>query len=237
MNIEIHTDAERGREQHEWLQPKFSFSFANYYNPDRMGFGKLRVLNEDVIARGRGFDMHPHDNMEIVTVPLEGKIEHKDSMGNAGIIAPGEIQRMSAGKGIVHSEFNPSSTEETHLLQIWVEPKEQNISPSYEQRKIELKKNELTKVVSVNKVDDVIYIHQNAFFFMGKLDAGTKIEHTESSSGQGTYLFVIAGKIAVEGKELNAGDAAAITETEAQPIHITAIEQAHILAIEVPTRQ
>jgi quercetin 2,3-dioxygenase len=237
MNIEIHTNEERGRENHEWLQPTFSFSFANYYNPERMGFGKLRVLNEDIIAPTRGFDMHPHANMEIVTIPLEGSIEHKDSMGNAGIIEPGEIQRMSAGSGIVHSEYNPSPTQETHLLQIWVEPKEQNIPPSYEQKKIELKQNELTKVVSVNKVDNLIYIHQNAFFFMGKLEKGVSIEHRESSSGQGTYLFVIAGKIAVEGKEMSAGDAAAITETKAQPIHITAIEHAHLLAIEVPIQQ
>jgi len=233
MHINIHKNEERGTTSIEWLQPRFSFSFADFHNPERMGFGKLRVLNEDTIAAGKGFDTHPHENMEIVTFVLEGALEHKDSMGNEGIIKPGDIQRMSAGSGILHSEYNHSKTEPAHVLQVWVETKEMGIKPSYEQKSFseEEKKNTLLKVVS-GKKGEAVYLHQNAAFFLGKLDKGKSVSHTVSSANQGTYVFVIEGAIEIEGKSLSSGDAAAITETK--NIEIKAKEQSHVLAIEVP---
>jgi len=234
MKIEIQRSNDRGRADHDWLHTRFSFSFADYYNPNKMGFGKLRVLNDDFIDPGKGFGMHPHDNMEIVSIVLEGELEHKDNMGNRGIIPVGDVQRMSAGTGVAHSEFNHSTEKKVHLLQIWVLPKEKNITPSYEQRSFssENKKNKLLTVVSGFKKKDSLYLHQDAEFLLGELEAGKSVKHKFSKKEQGIYVFVIEGKIEVFKKELEKGDAAEITEiTE---IEISAIEDSTVLVIEVP---
>lgn len=234
MKVEIHPSSERGIAEHGWLHSKHSFSFAGYYNPDRMGFGTLRVINEDVVEPGQGFGAHSHDNMEIVSIVLEGVLEHKDSMGNHGIIPAGDIQRMSAGTGVTHSEFNHSKTDVVHFLQIWVYPKERNIKPSYEQRAFppELRKNKLLPVVSGIKSEGTVYIHQDATFLIGSLDEGTAVSHKINNPNHGIYVFVIRGGGSIDGKNLRDGDAAGITDTDV--IKIKANKETDILVIEVP---
>lgn len=234
MKVEIHPSSERGIAEHGWLHSKHSFSFAGYYNPDRMGFGTLRVINEDVVEPGRGFDAHSHDNMEIVSIVLEGALEHKDSMGNHGIIPAGDIQRMSAGTGVTHSEFNHSKTDVVHFLQIWVYPKERNIKPSYKQRSFppELRKNKLLPIVSGIKSEGTIYIHQDATFLIGGLDEGTAVSHKINNPEHGVYVFVIRGGISIDRKNLGDGDAAGITDADV--VKIKANKGTDVLVIEVP---
>jgi redox-sensitive bicupin YhaK (pirin superfamily) len=234
MKIEIHPSSERGVAEHGWLHSKHSFSFAEYYNPNRMGFGVLRVINEDIVEPGRGLSAHSHDNMEIVSVVLDGALEHKDSMGNHGIIPAGDIQRMSAGTGVTHSEFNHSKTDVVHFLQIWVYPKERNIKPSYEQRSFppELRKNKLLPVVSGIKSEGSVYIHQDAAFLIGSLDEGVTVSHGINSPNHGVYVFVIKGGINIDGKNLGDGDAAGITDTDV--VKIKANKETDVLVIEVP---
>ncbi len=234
MKIEIHPSSERGVAEHGWLHSKHSFSFAEYYNPNRMGFGVLRVINEDIVEPGRGFSAHSHDNMEIVSIVLDGALEHKDSMGNHGIIPAGDIQRMSAGTGVTHSEFNHSKTDVVHFLQIWVYPKERNIKPSYEQRSFppELRKNKLLPVVSGIKSEGSVYIHQDAVFLIGSLDEGVTVSHGINSPNHGVYVFVIKGGINIDGKNLGDGDAVGITDTDV--VKIKANKETDVLVIEVP---
>lgn len=234
MQIELHPSNERGGADHDWLKTKHSFSFASYMNPDRMGFGELRVINEDFVAPGKGFDTHPHKNMEIVTLVLEGVLEHRDSMGNHGVIRPGEVQRMSAGTGVTHSEFNPSRTEWVHLLQIWVLPKKEDTAPSYDQKSIPpaLLKNRLQIVVSGAKRTTVVFINQDAQFLRGDLDAGVRVVHESIRPGHGVFVFLIKGEVKIGDEVLKSGDAAAITE--ASSIEIKAQEKSQILLIEVP---
>ncbi len=234
MKIEIHPSSERGVAEHGWLHSKHSFSFADYYNPNRMGFGVLRVINEDIVEPGRGFGAHSHDNMEIVSIVLDGALEHKDSMGNHGIIPAGDIQRMSAGTGVTHSEFNHSKTDVVHFLQIWVYPKERNIKPSYEQRSFppELRKNKLLPVVSGIKSEGSVYIHQDAVFLIGSLDEGVTVSHGINSPNHGVYVFVIKGGINIDGKNLGDGDAVGITDTDV--VKIKANRETDVLVIEVP---
>jgi redox-sensitive bicupin YhaK (pirin superfamily) len=234
MKIEIHPSSERGVAEHGWLHSKHSFSFADYYNPNRMGFGVLRVINEDIVEPGRGFGAHSHDNMEIVSIVLDGALEHKDSMGNHGIIPAGDIQRMSAGTGVTHSEFNHSKTDAVHFLQIWVYPRERNIKPSYEQRSFppKLRKNKLLPVVSGIKSEGSVYIHQDAAFLIGSLDGGTAVSHRINSPEHGVYVFVIRGGINIGGKNLGDGDAAGITDTDV--VKIKANRETDVLVIEVP---
>lgn len=233
MEIKITHSDKRGYFDYDWLRTRHSFSFGNYYNPDNMQFGMLRVLNEDHVSPGKGFDTHPHKNMEIVTIVLEGELEHQDSMGNQGIIPAGDLQRISAGTGILHSEFNPSSEKTVHLLQIWILPKESGIQPSYEQKSFQdnTAKNRLNKVVSGEKSDEAIYIHQNASFHLGTLETGTEITHALSNSKNGAYLFLISGQIDVNGHQLSTGDAAEITKTDG--ITLKSNEESKVLLIEV----
>ena len=216
MKINVQKSQERGTAEHDWLHSHFSFSFAEYYNPKKMGFGTLRVLNDDIIDAGSGFPTHPHDNMEIVTIVLEGALKHKDSMGNEGIIPKGDVQRMSAGTGVRHSEFNASQTEQAKLLQIWVYPKKRNIEPSYEQKTFLKKerKNKLQIIVSGFSENGAMKMNQDGKFVLCDLEKGKKASYSLKSTEQGLYVFVIKGKIKIATTELSERDTAEITEAE-----------------------
>lgn len=229
MNIEIHRSSDRGITKTNWLDSRHSFSFGNYLGREQ--FGALRVLNEDIIEPGSGFPMHHHDNMEIVTIVLEGELEHKDTSGSHEVIRPGEIQRMSAGTGINHSEMN-SSESKTHLLQIWVDTKEQDTRPNYEVKKIQAGKNKLAVIVSPEKSESILYIHQDAKFLLGDFEKGAEDTY-KSKRENGVYVFVIEGEADISGKKLQNGDAAAISD--AVVVKINALQNSKILVIEVPT--
>lgn len=234
MQTVIHRADTRGYYNHGWLQTHHSFSFAAYQNPERMRFGLLRVLNDDRVEPGQGFGTHGHDNMEIVTIPLSGTVAHRDSTGGEGTIQPGEIQIMSAGSGLTHSEFNASDTEALHLLQIWVFPKEMNIPPRYNQKMFseEELSNSLRTIVSPDAVDGSLQIHQDARFSLGTLEAGTNISYLILQEGNGAYLFVIDGTVEAAGESLQKRDAIGISE--AAHIELTATSQAKLVVIDVP---
>ena len=232
MKINIHKSNERGTSRYDWLLSRHSFSFANYYNPKKMNFGALRVLNDDIVDAGKGFGMHRHENMEIVSIVLEGSLEHKDSMGNHGIIKENEVQRMSAGTGVNHSEFNHSKTDKSHFLQIWIEPNEMGLEPSYEQKNIPTTKNKLHEVASGTKKKDVVYIHQNTFMFIGNFDKGNESMQILADNSHGAFVFVIEGEIELEKNILAAGDSAEITG--AGKVAFKANKQSKVLLIEVP---
>jgi redox-sensitive bicupin YhaK (pirin superfamily) len=226
----------RGQADHGWLKAKHSFSFANYYDPNKVHFGVLRVLNDDVIAPGTGFSTHPHDNMEIITLPLSGDLEHKDSMGNTSVIHEGEIQVMSAGSGIFHSEFNTNKSKELNLFQIWIFPNKKNVEPRYDQmylKEVE-KTNELYQVLSPNKNDDGLWIHQNAWFYMGTLNKGWNDDYLVKASGNGIYVMVIEGEISIAGETLLKRDAIGLSET--QSINIKSNSDSRILIMDIPMR-
>ena len=234
MKTIYHSSNTRGFADHGWLKANHSFSFANYYNPERMSFGVLRVLNDDFVAGGMGFGAHPHANMEIITIPLSGELHHKDSMGNFGAIKKGKIQVMSAGTGIQHSEFNGDQDEAVTLLQIWVIPREENVEPRYDQIKIsdEEKPNEFQQIISPNKDDAGSWIHQDAWFNLGKFDGKNSKNYQLNKSGNGVYAFIISGKAKIAGIELSEKDALGIVDTNNFDIEI--LENAEILLIEVP---
>ncbi len=234
MKTIFHKSSERGHADHGWLNAHHSFSFAEYRDPNKVHFGLLRVLNDDIVAPGKGFGMHPHDNMEIVTIPLKGQLEHRDSMGNIGVIHPNEIQAMSAGSGITHSEYNHSKTEEVNILQIWVFPKERNIDPRYEQRVFtDADKDQKFKtIVAPVKSPDVMWINQDAYFSIGKFKAGQSVTYAIQHSGNGAYVFVIEGVATIDNQQLNKRDALGISETDQFSINIT--QDSEILVIDVP---
>ena len=233
MRISIQRSDERGATELGWLHSRHSFSFANYYNHKKMGFGLLRVFNDDVVEPGKGFGTHQHNNMEIISIVLEGTLEHKDSMGNHDIIPAGEIQRISAGTGISHSEVNHSSNENVHFLQVWVIPKEMGIKPSYEQKSFsKIPKNKLNLVVSCNKEKNSIYIAQDAYFSIGNFENYKEGMYKLNNPKNGVYAFVIKGSINLEDKKLESGDAAEITETGV--VKFKADEESNILIIEIP---
>jgi len=225
---------QRGTSDHGWLKANFSFSFASYYDPDKINFGALRVLNDDIIAGGMGFGTHPHDNMEIITIPLAGALEHKDSMGNRGVIHAGEVQVMSAGTGVQHSEFNHSKTDAANTLQIWLFPRERNVEPRYDQKdfKAAFKQNQLTTLISPDKTTDALWINQDATFSMGSFDAGQQINYTISRPENGAYIFVLDGAVEIDGQLLNKKDAIGIYDTASFNIDIK--ESARLLIIDVP---
>ncbi|MFZ4581806.1 MAG: pirin family protein [Paludibacter sp.] len=214
MKTILHKAATRGHADHGWLKTNHTFSFANYYNPERMHFGMLRVLNDDWIDSGKGFGMHPHDNMEIITIPLSGTVEHKDSMGNSGTITAGEIQVMSAGTGIYHSEFNAEKNLSLSLLQIWVFPDTKNVTPRYDQISIsELEKeNELYQILSPSATDQGVWIHQQAWFSLGNFTLEWEGSYQLHSPQSGVYVFVIEGDAEVAGFKLNKRDGIGISE-------------------------
>lgn len=211
--ITLRKSEERGHANHGWLDSYHSFSFANYYDPNNMGFRALRVINEDWVQPGRGFGTHPHRDMEIITYVLEGALEHKDSLGTGSIIRPGEVQKMSAGTGVTHSEYNPSKTELVHLLQIWIVPDQKNLPPSYEQKTYSTaeKQNQLRLIASPEGRDGSVTVHQDVKLYASVLDAGKKVVH-ELSPNRHVWVQVAQGEITLNGLSLGAGDAAAISE-------------------------
>jgi redox-sensitive bicupin YhaK (pirin superfamily) len=226
---------ERGFNDIGWLKANFSFSFGPYYNPKKENFGALRVLNDDIIAAGRGFGAHSHDNMEITTIVLQGALEHKDSMGNVGVINAGDVQVMSAGTGITHSEYNPSSTEATQSLQIWIFPKERNIKPRYDQKSFveALVHNQLTTLISPNKnATDTLWLNQDTTFSMGKFDAGQQVSYSIKTPGNGAYVFVLEGGVSIAGSQLNKRDAIGVYDSSSFTIETNS--ETHLLIIEVP---
>lgn len=225
---------ERGTSDHGWLKAKFSFSFGPYYNPDKVHFGALRVLNDDIIDGGTGFGTHPHDNMEIITIPLHGALEHKDSMGNIGVINVGEVQVMSAGTGVEHSEYNHSATEAANTLQIWVFPKHRNIEPRYDQRNFaeSYRLNEFTTLVTGDKNVDALWINQDATFSVGEFEAGKQINYDIKTAGNGAYIFVLEGSAKINNDLLNKKDALGVYDTSSITIDIQA--NTRLLIIDVP---
>ena len=234
MKTIYHAAQTRGKADHGWLYANHSFSFANYYNPQRMNFGSLRVLNDDTIAPGMGFDTHPHDNMEIITIPLTGDLEHKDSMGNIGVINEGEIQVMSAGTGVYHSEFNKNLDKHVNLLQLWVMPNKHNVEPRYDQKSVrELKKdNTFYQVLSPNKEDDGMWIHQDAWFHLGDFNKSQQTVYEIKKKGNGVYIFVIEGRFKVGNQVLNKRDALGVWDTTKIPF--ISKSNSKVLLVEVP---
>ncbi|HAO46855.1 MAG TPA: pirin family protein [Ferruginibacter sp.] len=226
--------ADRGTADYGWLKPNYYFSFAQYHNPAKVHFGLLRVLNDDYVAGGGGFPTHPHDNMEIVTIPFTGALQHKDSTGGNGVIKAGDIQIMSAGTGVQHSEFNDSKTDPVTLFQVWVFPKLRNIKPRYDQRTFDMadRNNKWQVVVSPKEEENALWINQDARFSLANLEAGKEIHYTNGFKGNGVFLVVINGSAEVNGQVLGKRDAIGISEAEA--FTIKAIENAELLAIEIP---
>ena len=223
----------RGHADHGWLRAAHSFSFASYFDPAWMGFGSLRVLNQDRIAGGGGFAAHPHENMEIVTYVLEGALEHKDSMGNGEVLRPGEFQRMSAGTGITHSEFNPSATEPVHLYQIWLFPERKGIEPSYEQKKFADNKmtNRLRLIASPDASDGSLMIHQDARIYLAKLDNGKQLVQ-ELAVDRHAWLQVLRGDVTLNGIELKTSDGAAVSDEHI--LEVVARNEAEIMLFDLP---
>ena len=234
FNSVTHRADSRNSADFGWLKVNHTFSFANYYNPQRMNFGVLRVLNDDVIAPGKGFDTHPHKNMEIITIPLEGKLRHKDDMGNEGIISDSDIQVMSAGKGVYHSEFNADSNKEVKVLQIWLHPNKNYVEPRYQQISLNdiYTKNEFFQILSPNKNDQGVWIHQNSWFYIGDFDAIKTIDYNIKDSNNGVYFFVIEGKASINGSVLGRRDAIGIWNTDS--LSISVFKHTKILLMEVP---
>ena len=236
MKTILHKAETRGHANHGWLDSHHTFSFANYYDPQRVHFGTLRVLNDDRVAAGQGFGQHPHDNMEIVSIPLFGDLEHKDSMGNVAVIRKGEIQVMSAGTGIFHSEYNRNADKETRFLQIWVIPDKKNVTPRYDQISITdiAKKDELYQILSPNPDDQGVWIHQQAWFHMGDLSEGWKGSYKLKGEDSGVYFFVLEGELVIAGQKLGKRDGLGVSETS--EIEITANSEAQLLIMEVAMR-
>jgi len=233
----LHKANTRGNANHGWLNAYHSFSFASWYNPERVQFGVLRVLNDDTIAVGMGFGTHPHDNMEIITIPLEGDLAHKDSMGNESTIKTGDVQVMSAGTGIQHSEFNPNASQHTKLFQIWLFPKTRNVTPRYQQISLnkDNEKNNFAQILSPNPDDAGVWIHQDAWFHLSDFETGFSKTYEIKKEGNGMYVFVISGKITVDGQELETRDGLGITDFDS--LAIKASSDAKFLLMEIPMNQ
>lgn len=236
MKTTLYKAEERGYANHGWLEANHSFSFAGWFHPDKINFGALRVLNDDVIAAGAGFPKHAHDNMEIITIPLSGTLEHEDSMGNRAQITHGEVQVMSAGKGITHSEYNASSTEELKLFQIWLFPNKRDVKPRYDELKLNLsdRENKLQQILSPNPDDDGVWIHQDAWMYMSKLDKQKELLYSINKKENGVFVMVIRGEVIISKHKLNTRDALSIEHIDSFPIHAT--DNAELLFIEVPMK-
>jgi len=234
MNTVLHKASTRGHANHGWLDTHHTFSFANYRNPERMHFGVLRVLNDDIIKGGTGFGTHPHDNMEIISIPLSGGLEHQDSMGNKHVIKKDDVQVMSAGTGIFHSEYNESKSAETNFLQIWMFPNKKNVKPRYDQItfKPEDRKNKLQQVLSPSADDEGVWAHQEAWFYLGKYDKGKEIEYQMKRPGNGLYVFVLEGDVEVAGQSLNKRDGFGVWNVS--EVNIKASSDAEFLLMDVP---
>ena len=234
MKTILHKANTRGHANHGWLDSHHSFSFANYHNPERMNFGVLRVLNDDVVSGGKGFGTHPHDNMEIVSIPLEGDLEHSDNMGNKTVIKEGDIQVLSAGTGILHSEYNKNPDKEVRFLQIWLFPNKKNLAPRYDQVSLRdiKKKNELYQVLSPNSNEAGVWVNQDAWFYMGDLDKDITTEYNLHRAENGVYAFILEGEVKIDGQLLHKRDGLGIWDT--QTVDITAASDAKLLLMEIP---
>ena len=234
MKTIYHAADSRGDANHGWLKSKHTFSFANYHNPERMGFGALRVINDDFVIGGQGFGKHSHRDMEIISIPLSGKLGHGDNIGNNGIIETGEIQVMSAGTGITHSEMNGDDNEAVKFLQIWVIPNKMNVEPRYQQVRMDdiLKPNEFNQVLSPNSDDAGVWIHQDAWFSMGDFDKGVTQTYELKNPNNGVYIFVISGKVVVNGNTLDTRDGLGVWDTKSFTMDV--IDDAKVLLMEVP---
>lgn len=232
----LDTSESRGTANQGWLKSRHTFSFSSYQNPDRMGFGLLRVINDDIVEPSMGFGTHPHENMEIISIPLSGSLRHEDSMGNQHIIRAGEVQVMSAGTGITHSEYNDSESEDVNFLQIWVIPKITGIPPRYDQREINIddSKNSFNLIVAPLGAEGIVNINQDAYFSLANIDADARIEYKKIEKDKGVYFFVIAGNIDIGETQLSKRDGVGITEEN--DIKIFAKEQSRVLCMEVPMK-
>lgn len=234
MKTVLHKSNTRGHANHGWLNSYHTFSFANYYNPERIHFGALRVLNDDTVAPGMGFGTHPHDNMEIISIPLEGELEHKDSMNNVAVIKKGEVQVMSAGTGIYHSEYNTGNGKDGEFLQIWIFPNKKNVTPRYDQISIDdiAIKNEFYQILSPDPADQGVWIHQNAWFFMAEFDQNIIRTYEFKKPGNGLYVFVIEGSVEVAGSVLSKRDGLGVWDTT--DLEFKVLLDSKILFMEVP---
>lgn len=230
----LHKASTRGDANHGWLKSRHTFSFANYYDPERMHFGAIRVINDDIVAPGMGFGTHPHDNMEIISIPLEGDLEHKDSMGNTTVIRHGDIQVMSAGTGIKHSEYNKNDDRPVKFLQIWVFPNKRGVTPRYDQitLNIEDRKNRFQQILSPSPEDEGVWIHQNAWFHISDLEKGKSLDYELKSPGNGLYILVLEGDVIVDGNKLSKRDGLGLWETN--KVSFTAESNTSLLLMEVP---
>ncbi|MBC2838973.1 pirin family protein [Robiginitalea sp. SC105] len=233
----VHPSDSRGRADHGWLQSYHSFSFASFYDPQKIQFGALRVLNDDRVAPGKGFGTHPHRDMEIISIPLEGDLEHKDSMGNTAVIREGDVQVMSAGTGVRHSEYNKNPDREVAFLQIWILPDTAGVEPRYDQIHLEPEDlaNRWFTVLGPRGKHDGLWIHQDAWFHMGRFDAGKRPGYQLKSPGHGLYLFVLEGSVEVADTRLSARDAMGIWDI--QELELDILEDSRILLMEVPMEQ
>ena len=234
MKTIYHAAASRGDANHGWLKSRHTFSFANYHNPERMGFGALRVINDDFVIGGQGFGNHSHRNMEIISIPLSGKLAHGDSIGNEGVIETGEIQVMSAGTGITHSEMNGDDAEAVRFLQIWVIPNKMDVAPRYQQVHMGdiMRPNEFSQVLSPNADDAGVWIHQDAWFSMGDFDEGISQTYQLNNPNNGVYVFVLSGEVVIDGNTLVSRDGLGIWDTASFDIDVK--EAAKVLVMEVP---
>lgn len=234
-NTILHKAGTRGDASHGWLHSRHTFSFADYHNPERMRFGLLRVLNDDTVAAGMGFGTHPHDNMEIISIPLEGDLEHRDSMGNVAVIKHGDVQVMSAGTGIMHSEYNKNQDKPVKFLQIWVYPNQRNVQPRYGQITLNLaeRHNKFQQIVSPNPDDEGSWVYQDAWFHLGSFDNGFAADYTIKKSGNGVYAFVIKGKVTIDGNALHERDGMGIWDTDKITVK-SDYQGAEVLLMEVP---
>jgi hypothetical protein len=230
----IHRARTRGNANFGWLNSYHTFSFGHYFDPERTHFGALRVLNDDTVAEGMGFGTHPHDNMEIISIPLEGDLEHQDSMGNKTVIKHGDVQVMSAGTGIQHSEYNKNKDQEVKFLQIWVIPNKRGVTPRYDQITLDIKdrENKFQQVLSPNADDEGVWIHQDAWFHMGDFEAGKTANYSIKKSGNGVYAFILSGAVTINGEALSNRDGMGIENVE--ELTFLANTNAEILLMEVP---
>lgn len=235
MQLTIHRNETRGHANHGWLDSYHTFSFAGYFHPDRIHFGALRVLNDDTVAAGMGFGTHPHQNMEIISIPLEGDLEHRDSMGNVAVIRHGDIQVMSAGRGISHSEYNRNKDKQTRFLQIWVFPNKQNVQPRYDQITLNPKErhNRLQQILSPLPDDEGVWIHQDAWFHMGHFDEDATVTYKLKKEGNGVYVFVLEGRFEIAEQLLERRDGMGISDSTSFSMKACSSE-AEILLMEVP---
>jgi redox-sensitive bicupin YhaK (pirin superfamily) len=233
----LHKAETRGDANHGWLHSRHTFSFADYYDPDRMHFGALRVLNDDLVEAGMGFGTHPHENMEIVSIPLEGDLEHKDSMGNVSVIRNGDVQVMSAGTGITHSEYNKNKDRLVKFLQIWVFPNKKNVKPRYDQITLRSgdRHNSFQQILSPNADDEGVWIYQDAWFHLGQFDKGVSTNYTIKKKGNGVYAFIIEGDVSIEGNNLEERDGLGIWDSDNISIKANS-QSAEVLLMEVPMR-